>query len=416
LPQRSDLVVVGAGVAGAATACFLAKAGRRVRLVEAEHPGFGASGRNPGFLFLLGKARGLPLDVSLAGRAFQERLSRELGDFGFRATGMLAFVRDPRALPLLEAFAAQRRADGLEVQLLDRRATLAREPALDPAVAGALWSAGEAHQDTRLLVRRLAAAAEAAGAEVMNGHRVEALVMAGSRCAGLRLADGTLLSAGTVVLANALDAGRLLAPLGLAPPLTATRYQAAETAPAGFRLGSLLSGPSLFLHLPLLAALPGFDKALFTDPVIRLPPGMSFTHQIAQYPDGRLQFGCACESGQALAEATAAGQAPALATLPRDLPGTAALTIERQWAGVVAQAPDYLPILDLAPGPEGLALNVGHAFGNLIGAMSGQIVAAQLTGGKPAFDPAPFTLRRFSNSTTEKPSPRARGEGWVRGP
>ena len=396
MPQRSDVVVVGAGVAGAATACFLAKAGLGVRLLEAEQPGFGASGRNPGFLFLLGKARGLPLEVSLAGRAFQARLGEAIGDFGFRATGMLAFVRDPRALPLLDAFAAQRRADGLEVAVLDRAQTLAREPALDPAVAGALWSAGEAHQDTRLLVRRLVAAAQGAGAEVMSGHRVEALVLQGGRCRGVSLADGTVIAAGTVVLANALDAGRLLAPLGLAPPLTATRYQAAETAPAGFRLGSLLSGPSLFLHLPLLAALPGFDRSYFTDPVIRLPPGMSFTHQIAQYPDGRVQFGCACESGQAVAEATPAGQAPALAVLPRDLPGTAALPVERQWAGVVAQAPDYLPILDLAPGPEGLVLNVGHAFGNLIGAMSGQIVAARLTGGTPAFDPAPFHLARFA--------------------
>lgn len=393
---RSDVVVVGAGVAGAATAYFLAKAGLGVRLLEAEQPGFGASGRNPGFLFLLGKAKGLALEVSLAGRTFQAGLGEAIGDFGFRATGMLAFVRDPRALPLLEVFAAQRRAEGLEVAVLDRAATLAREPALDPAVAGALWSAGEAHQDTRLLVRRLVAAAAAAGAGLMSGHRVEALVLERGRCRGVRLADGTVIAAETVVLANALDAGRLLAPLGLAPPLTATRYQAAETAPAGFRLGSLLSGPSLFLHLPLLAALPGFDRAYFTDPVIRLPPGMSFTHQIAQYPDGRVQFGCACESGQPLAEATAAGQAPALATLPRDLPGTAALPVERQWAGVVAQAPDYLPILDLAPGPAGLVLNVGHAFGNLIGAMSGQIVAAGLTGGRPAFDPAPFHLARFA--------------------
>ncbi len=396
MTQRSDVVVVGAGVAGAATACFLARAGVQVRLVEAVQPAFGASGRNPGFLFLLGKAKGLPLQVSLAGRAFQAELGDAIGDFGYRPTGMLAFVRDPRALPLLEAFAAQRRSDGLTVELLPRDAALAREPALDPAIAGALWSAEEAHQDTRLLVRRLVEAAAAAGAMLQTQARVESLVMLESRCRGVQLDDGTVLTAGTVVLANGLDARRLLAPLGLAPPLTATRYQAAETAPADFRLGALLSGPSLFLHLPLLAALPGFDKANFTDPAIALAPGVTYTHQVAQYPDGRIQFGCACESGQTEAEATPAGQAPALATLPRDLPGTATLAVERQWAGVVAQAPDYLPILDLAPGPEGLVLNIGHAFGNLIGAMSGQIVAARLTGGQPAFDPAPFQLARFA--------------------
>lgn len=391
-----DAIVVGAGVAGAATAWQLARAGARVRLLEAEQPAFGASGRNPGFLFLLGKARGLPLEVSLAGRAFQQDLAAEIGDFGYRRTGLLAFVRDPRALPLLEAFAAERRADGLEAAALDRYETLKREPALDPAVAGALWSGEEAHQDTRLLVARLVAAAEAAGAELQAGTPVESLLLAGGACKGVRLADGGVLAAGQVVLANALDARWLLAPLGLKLPLTATRYQAAETQAAPFRLTALLSGPSLFLHLPLLAALPGFDRALFTDPVIHLPHGMTYTHQIAQYPDGRIQFGCACESAHEQAVATAAGQAPALTTLPRDLPGAGALALERTWAGVVAQAPDYLPILDLAPGIEGLALNVGHAFGNLIGAMSGQIVAAGLTGGTPLFDPAPFHLARFA--------------------
>lgn len=396
MAARPDVIVVGAGVAGASTAYHLAKAGLGVLLLEAEQPAFGASGRNPGFLFLLGKAKGLALEVSLAGRAFQQGLGEAVGDFAFRPTGMLAFVRDERALPLLAAFAAERRADGLTVELLSREETLRRAPALDPAIAGALWSAGEAHQDTRLLVRRLAAAAEAAGAATRMPAPVAALRVSGGRCLGVTLADGTALEAGAVVLANGLDGARLLAPLGLAAPLTATRYQAAETAPATFRLPALLSGPSLFLHLPLLAALPGYDRAFFTDPAIALAPGMTYTHQIAQYPDGRIQFGCACESGHEQAVATLAGQVPALATLPRDLPGSGTLALERSWAGVVAQAPDYLPILDLTPGIAGLVLNIGHAFGNLIGAMSGQIVAAGLAGGASLFDPAPFALRRFS--------------------
>lgn len=388
MAPRPDSLVVGAGVAGSSTAWHLARAGRRVLLLEAEQPAFGASGRNPGFLFLLGKAKGLPLEVSLAGRAFQESLGAELGDFGFRPTGLLAFVRDERALPLLERFAAARRANGLPVTLLDRAETLRCCPALDPAVAGALWSEREAHQDTRLLVTRLAAAVP------LHTGRAESLLIRAGRCHGVRLADGSRLEAEQVVLANGLDARRLLAPLGLELPLSATRYQAAETAPAPFRLDALLAGPSLFLHLPLLAAEPGYDPAFFTDPAIHLPPGMSYTHQIAQYPDGRLQFGCACESSDE-AVATPDGQAPALATLARDLPGSGALALQRSWAGVVAQAPDYLPVIDLDPGIAGLALNTGHAFGNLIGALSGQIVAAGLTGGTPAFDPAPFASSRF---------------------
>ncbi len=397
MAAAAEILVVGAGIAGAATACFLARGGAKVRLIEAVEPAYGASGRNPGFLFLLGKAAGQPLAISQAGRAFQESLAAEIGDFAFRPTGLLAFVRDERALPLLAAFAASRRSDGLSVECLGRAELLRREPALDPAAAGGLWSAAEAHQDSRLLVARLVAAAVAAGATLQAGTRVEELLVEGGRCRGLRLADGSRLAAERVVLANGLDGVRLLAPLGLAPPLTATRYQAAETAPAPFRLAALLSGPSLFLHLPLLTALPGYDPAFFADPAVVLPPGMSYTHQIAQYEDGRLQFGCAAESGPVEAVATLAGQAPALAALARDLPASASLPLERSWAGVVAQAPDYLPVVDPRPGPEGLALNLGHAFGNLIGALSGRLLADSLL--HPAPDPqlAPFALARFGS-------------------
>src|SRR5690606_25714944 len=68
-------LVVGAGVAGAATALELARAGFAVTLLEAERPAFGASGRNPGFLFLVGKQSGLPLEFAQAGRDHQAALA-----------------------------------------------------------------------------------------------------------------------------------------------------------------------------------------------------------------------------------------------------------------------------------------------------------------------------------------------------
>ena len=83
------------------------------------------------------------------------------------------------------------------------------------------------------------------------------------------------------------------------------------------------------------------------------------------------------------------------ASLARDLPAAGALGVERSWAGIVAQAPDYLPVIDPAPGIDGLALNLGHAFGNLVGALSGQMLAAALGGGRPPFPLEAFALARF---------------------
>jgi glycine/D-amino acid oxidase-like deaminating enzyme len=48
--ERAEVAVVGAGVAGAFLSLHLAEAGARVLCLEAEQAGFGASGRNAGFL------------------------------------------------------------------------------------------------------------------------------------------------------------------------------------------------------------------------------------------------------------------------------------------------------------------------------------------------------------------------------
>jgi glycine/D-amino acid oxidase-like deaminating enzyme len=380
----TKVIVIGAGIAGAATAYGLAKAGAAVLLLEAERPAAGASGRNPGFLWLQSKAVGLPLEFSLAGRACQEALGQEIGDFGFRACGGLSFFRDERLRPLLAGVAAERRRAGLPVELLDAAGLQSRCPSLDRSIAGALWNPLDAHQDSRRLVARLVAAAERAGAKVRSACPVAALDLQGGRVAGVRLRGGETLAAGTVVIAAGLAAGALLEPLGLRLPLRPVRYEAAESAPLPISLGPVVCGPGVLRHLGLAA---GSEPAL--------PAGQSFTHQAAQYGDGRLQYGCLASDGVALDEPTAAGQALADATWRRDLPALAGIAVERRWAGIVAQAPDYLPFVDATPGIDGLALNCGHAFGNLVGVLSGRMLAAALTGREPPFALAPFAAGRF---------------------
>jgi len=379
----ADVIVVGAGVVGAGTAYALAKAGAEVLLLEGERPGAGASGRNPGFLWMQSKT-GVALEVSLLAHRFQAALGEEIGDFGFRACGSLTFYRDPALEPRLRARAAQRSAEGMPIELLDAAAARERCPALDPRIAGALWCPLDAHQDTRQLVQRLVAAAVAKGATVAFPRMAHALARSGERVVGVTLADGSVESAGQVVVAAGLGALPLLAPLGLELPLRPVRYEAAETSPAPFALGPVLCGPGVLAHMGIADA---FDAGL--------PAGRSFTHQAAQYPDGRIQYGCLASDGVDSDQPTPEGQSLADATWRRDLPPLAALAVERRWAGVVGQAPDYLPFIDRDLGVPGLVLNCGHAFGNILGAFSGAMAAAAVLGSLPPYPLAPFALSRF---------------------
>jgi glycine/D-amino acid oxidase-like deaminating enzyme len=257
-----------------------------------------------------------------------------------------------------------------------------------------VWNPSDAHQDTTRLIHALLGDAERRGATIRTGCRVRSLVLERGRIVGVETAAGERIGAAWTVLAAAQGAAALLAPLGIELPLAPMRLEAAETAPAPFRLGPVLAGQALFRHFAFVRALAGYVEAMH--PAEALAPQLGFTEQAAQYPDGRIRFGCAFALGSTSELATVAGQALAYAVLTENLPALAALPIEGTWAGTVWQTPDSLPIVDAETGYSGLALNLGHVFGNLAGPISGAVMAALLTGGKPPVDPKPLALARLA--------------------
>lgn len=388
----ADALVIGAGIAGISTAWHLRRAGLSVILIDAEGPAAGASGRNPGFLWLQSKAAGPMMALSLRLRRFAEDFARARGDTSFRACGGLVLWREAEAEPAARAYAADRTAAGLPVELLDRAAVRDLVPDVGPEVSGGVWNPLDAHHASAAFARSLAEAARQEGATLLAPARAAALEMAGDRCLGVRLADGTPIHAGTTVLATGV--APLLSAAGIAVPFRTVAFEAAETAPAPFRIGPAVAGQALFraFAAPAVRAL-----EVPRDPLEARWPDLGLTEQIASMPDGRLQFGCAWRMDATHDRPTVAGQTLAGAVLSRNFPALAELPVERAWAGLVARTPDGLPAVDPAPGPEGLALNLGHFFGNLAGTWSGHALAAALSGSEPA-DPAlgMLSCKRFA--------------------
>lgn len=393
--ERPDFLVVGAGIAGAATAYHLASAGFAVKLVDTHYPAWGATGRNPGFLWLQTKAAGVAMDFALAGRRFAEELAERLPDFGFRRSGGLIVYRNESLADVAAAFAADRRAAGLPLSHITGAEARELCPCLSPAISGALWNPLDAHQITRLLVERLVAAAEAADAVVQRQRRVAKLLIEGDRCLGARLVDGEEIGAGTTVVAAGPWSNELLGACGLSFPQVPLRFEAAETAPAPFDIGPVVCGQALF---KFFNASGKSAEDLPSHPAEAIGPDLGFTEQIAQFPDGTLQFGCAFEYESHDDRATVAGQAIATGVMADNVTGFAALPLNRVWAGIVGQTPDGLPVIDADPGIAGLAINAGHFFGNLVGAYAGRLLGEALRNQAPAFPLAPFRIGRFQGA------------------
>jgi len=188
-PTTADVVVVGAGLTGLWTAYYLARAepSLEVLVVEAEHVGFGASGRNGGWasaLFPVGAAalaRGHGEPAAQAMRAAMRATVREVGevtraegiDCDFRRGGTLAMARSAPQLTRARSDAEHARGWGDEVELLDTEAARAR--LAGDGVVGATFTPDCARVQPVRLVRGLAAVVEGRGVRIAERTRALAL-------------------------------------------------------------------------------------------------------------------------------------------------------------------------------------------------------------------------------------------------
>jgi glycine/D-amino acid oxidase-like deaminating enzyme len=211
LPSRADVVIVGAGYTGLWTAHYLlaARPTLDVVLLEAGHAGFGASGRNGGWVSALWPvgpetlARGHGRAAAAAMLAELRNTVDEVGraaasagiDCGFHRGGTLGLARSTAQVERARAEVAHSDQWGIGTRWLDAQEASARLAA--NGVLGATYNPHCARVHPRRLVDGLAAEVRRQGARVVEGVRVEAL---GPGFA--RLADGRSIGATHVIRAT----------------------------------------------------------------------------------------------------------------------------------------------------------------------------------------------------------------------
>ncbi|MEU2144917.1 FAD-dependent oxidoreductase, partial [Streptomyces globisporus] len=216
-----DVVVIGAGIVGAACAFHAASAGLGVTVLDRGPVGAGTTSRGEGNILLSDKEPGPELELARLSRDLWDEVGKELGpgEVEFENKGGLVVASTPEGLAALHAFAARQAAAGIQTELVDR--VDAFEPHIAPGLPGGVHYPQDAQVQPVLAAAGLLRAAVRRGARVRTGEAVAAVTGTDGRVTGVRTADGAVLAADAVVNAAGTWGGevgrRLGAPVAILP-------------------------------------------------------------------------------------------------------------------------------------------------------------------------------------------------------
>lgn len=209
--RSQDIIVVGAGVIGAASAWRLAEAGHEVTLID--DPGAAAASEVAAGMLApvteaeFGSEKLLELNLRSAGMYpnFIERLmAAGASDVGYRACGTLMVARDADDRRVLDQVHGYQRRLGLDARRLSSREARAREPVLSPRIVGGISVEGDHQIDPPALVSALIGAS---GVRRVRDRVVD--VTPGGSSVEVRTTSGAGYSCGTVVLAAGSYSGTI---------------------------------------------------------------------------------------------------------------------------------------------------------------------------------------------------------------
>ena len=223
--HQTDILVIGGGIAGTATACHLAQHGRHVTLLEQSELAAEASGLNAGTFWAIGWGHTPDLSSTLSMGSLEvfKTLQLDLGyDVEFRQGGSLQAIQTEEEYAFARQEVRELLARGHQVELLDGRDARRIEPALGQRILGCLYYPHGGNANPVKTVLALASLAQRHGAAVLTHHEVTGIA---------HLDDGTYqvvtppatFRASKLVLAAGLWRRSLGAMLGLSIPVYPVR-------------------------------------------------------------------------------------------------------------------------------------------------------------------------------------------------
>jgi sarcosine oxidase subunit beta len=372
--DRSEVVVIGAGITGLSIALHLAEAGVKPLVLEREGVAAGASGVQPGGVR---QQWSTPLNCRLAreSAAFFADLPSRLDStlpLGFARCGYAFLAHSEERLAQLAEAVAVQNAAGVPSTLLSPDEAAAAVPGLaTDGLEGASWCAEDGYFDRpQSVVEAFAQAAWARGAELRIAD-VTSVAQDGDGWV-LTLRDGSKILAGRLVIAAGCDTPALASGAGLALPIEREARH-------------------LFFSEPIA------DRIL--EPLVIAPDRHFAAKQLA---DGRiLASDLAAEGDPEAGRARWLGHVREVANdlLPRLTYVSFSILV----TGSYDVTPDNQPVLGAVDGLPGLYLAAGFSgHGFMLAPAVGRRIAGAVLGGAADEALEEFSYARFSRGALQR--------------
>ncbi|MDP4507685.1 NAD(P)/FAD-dependent oxidoreductase [Nonomuraea turcica] len=374
----SDVIVVGAGVVGAACAYYAARAGLDVTVIDRGPVAGGTTGSGEGNVLVSDKEPGPELELAVLSNRLWRTLA-EHGGFEFEAKGGLVVAETPEIRRQLEDLAAKQDVDHAVVA---SDALRDYEPHLAQGLAGGVYYPQDAQVQPMLaaatLLKQGADTFGRARLRLRLGVGVTGFIRSGERVTGVRTTHGDVLG-GAVINAAGTWGGEVAAWAGVRLPVLPRR---------GFILVTEPLPEPLIRHKVYTAA--------YVTNVASDSAGLETSAVVEGTVAGTVLIGASRErvgfdrTTSVPVLARLAAQAVAL------FPVLRGVRVIRSYCGFRPYCPDHLPVIGADPRVPGLYHACGHEGAGIgLAPATGHLLAQVLTGARPDLDLSPFRPDRF---------------------
>lgn len=422
---QADVVVIGGGIVGCATAWYLARRGVAVTLLEKGEIASEQSSRAWGFVRQQGRD---PSEMPLAIEAMRiwENLEADLdADLEWVQKGNLAVALDEERLATLQEWLNVARAFGLDTRMLTRAEIQAMVPGMLGEFIGGMFNPDDGHAEPHKATEALANAARRHGANILTYHTVEGIETAGGRVEAVRT-DRGVFRAPVVVNAAGARAMRIARMVGLSLPQLVVRATVAETTPMEIisQIGTWVPGVAFRQKNDGAFYIAGGAQS---DYEITLDSFRYMREFMPNYLKNRGLFRMRVGGGllddiaaqipwsdarqHPFANTIGIEPTPNIKTarkslegLHRLIPATRDLRIRRTWAGLIDATPDAVPVLGEADEVGGFIFATGFSgHGFALGPVAGKLMSELIVDGQPSLDLHDLSYSRFKEGRVGRP-------------